>query len=97
MTSLDRFEDSSVAGRSCQGCGFDEVATSFLDIEEPASLHGFTFCNRCGNVYGSEHRLDLVATKQFHELGRPGFDGMGKLWDPGESFEDDDQISQSRR
>lgn len=94
MTWLDRSEDSSVAGRSCHGCGFDEAATSFLAIEEPVALHGFTFCNRCGYVYGSEHRLDLEATKTFFTLGRPGFDGSGKLWDPDESFEGDDQLSQ---
>lgn len=93
MSWLDRSEDSSVAGRSCHGCGFDEAATSFLNINETTSLRGFTFCNRCGNVYDSEHRLDLAATMQFNALGRPGFDGSGKLWDPGESFEDEDQLS----
>ena len=88
----DRSGVSSVAGKSCDRCGFDEAATSFLDINEPTSLRGSTFCNRCGSVYDHEHRLLLAETEQFYDLGRPGFDGSGKLWDPGESFDDDDQV-----
>lgn len=80
--------DSSVIGRNCHGCGCDEIATTFLDLTNPPTLRGFSFCTTCGYVYSRKHQLGLEATKQFNALGRPGFDGRGKLWEPGEYFEE---------
>ena len=71
-------------GRVCR-CGYDEAATSFFHIDIP-ELYGFSFCNRCGTVYGPGDKVDEAATARFAELGRPGFTGGGLELDPNEHW-----------
>jgi hypothetical protein len=65
--------ESSVCGRICQVCTFDESVTWFEDVGEfvvaplPAGFTPAEICGNCGAVYGSDGHHDPERSRIYAE------------------------------
>jgi len=88
--------DSSVLGRACEACTFDESVTSYDVIPDaqgwsaetgefiasfPGYLRGLDYCTNCNAVYGTDGHVDREVTAVF----RAGLDYIRLVFekDPG--------------